>query len=178
MAIFWVWLVIRLTYPCSCQVITTNPPVSCLEVTLHSSHPGFAATALISTGRLGSLWLELCLPSGLPKASSCTLPPSGQLDLSRVYHNFLDAFSSGKGHFLPSHRLYDCAINLLPSPSLPKGCLYSLPGFGERSYGDIIYQRFPGCWHHQTVVVPGYLRVPGNALWCDQHPCGVSSVGK
>ena len=50
-------------------------------------------------------------------------------DLSGVppeYHDFRDVFSKVKATSLPPHRPYDCAIDLLPGSSPPRGRLYSL----------------------------------------------------
>lgn len=50
-------------------------------------------------------------------------------DLSAVPAEYLDlksVFSKSRATTLPPHRPYDCAIDLLPRTSPPKGRLYSL----------------------------------------------------
>lgn len=42
------------------------------------------------------------------------------------YYNLKVVFSEARASSLPPHRSYDCAIDLLPGTSPPKGCLYSL----------------------------------------------------
>lgn len=42
------------------------------------------------------------------------------------YHDFQEVFSKAKATSLPPPRPYDCAINLLPGTSPPRGRLYSL----------------------------------------------------
>ena len=42
------------------------------------------------------------------------------------YHDFCQVYSKARATSLPPHRPYDCAIDLLPGTSPPKGCLYSL----------------------------------------------------
>ncbi|XP_057192457.1 uncharacterized protein LOC130555915 [Triplophysa rosa] len=44
------------------------------------------------------------------------------------YHDLSMVFSKSRATSLPPHRSYDCAINLLPGTSPPKGRLYSLSG--------------------------------------------------
>ncbi len=51
------------------------------------------------------------------------------LDLSNVpaeYRDLREVFSKSRAASLPPHRPYDCAIDLLPGKSPPKGKLYSL----------------------------------------------------
>ncbi|KAL0165682.1 hypothetical protein M9458_037526, partial [Cirrhinus mrigala] len=52
-----------------------------------------------------------------------------EMDLSRVpscYHDLRAVFSRSRAVSLPPHRPYDCAIDLLPGTSPPRGRLYSL----------------------------------------------------
>ncbi|KAI2646142.1 Transposon Tf2-9 polyprotein [Labeo rohita] len=52
-----------------------------------------------------------------------------EMDLSRVpscYHDLRAVFSRSQAVSLPPHRPYDCAIDLLPGTSPPRGRLYSL----------------------------------------------------
>ncbi|XP_056323487.1 uncharacterized protein LOC130236758 [Danio aesculapii] len=44
------------------------------------------------------------------------------------YHGLRQVFSRSRARFLPPHRLYNCAIDLFPGTSLPKGRLNSLSG--------------------------------------------------
>ncbi len=51
------------------------------------------------------------------------------MDLSNVpseYRDLKGVFSKSRAASLPPHRPYDCAIDLLPGTSPPKGKLYSL----------------------------------------------------
>ncbi len=51
------------------------------------------------------------------------------MDLSNVpaeYRDLREVFSKSRAASLPPHRPYDCAIDLLPGKSPPKGKLYSL----------------------------------------------------
>uniref|UniRef100_A0A673CBI9 Gypsy retrotransposon integrase-like protein 1 n=1 Tax=Sphaeramia orbicularis TaxID=375764 RepID=A0A673CBI9_9TELE len=45
----------------------------------------------------------------------------------RCYHDLKEVFSKSKATALPPHRPYDCAIDLRPGTSPPKGRLYPLP---------------------------------------------------
>ncbi len=51
------------------------------------------------------------------------------MDLSNVpaeYQDLKEVFSKSRAASLPPHRPYDCAIDLLPGTTPPKGKLYSL----------------------------------------------------
>ncbi|KAF7648310.1 hypothetical protein LDENG_00158670, partial [Lucifuga dentata] len=70
---------------------------------------------------------QLCLRQAAP--TQRTRSPSSIPDLSRIpleYHDLGEVFSKAKALSLPPHRPYDCAIDLLPGTSPPKGRLYSL----------------------------------------------------
>ncbi|KAF7641341.1 hypothetical protein LDENG_00284490, partial [Lucifuga dentata] len=70
---------------------------------------------------------QLCLKQAAPNQR--TLLPSASPDLSKMpreYHDFGEVFGKAKALSLPPHRPYDCAIDLLPGTSPPKGRLYSL----------------------------------------------------
>lgn len=54
---------------------------------------------------------------------------SGDPDLTNVpscYHDLKDVFNTTKAVSLPPHRMFDCAIDLLPGAPIPKGRLYSI----------------------------------------------------
>lgn len=44
------------------------------------------------------------------------------------YHDLKEAFNKTKAMSLPPHRLFNCAIDLLPGAPVPKGHLYSITG--------------------------------------------------
>lgn len=76
-------------------------------------------------------WSASCLSSCLRSAVEGS--PSSQLEdcpnLSNVlteYHDLWKVFSKSRADSQPPHRPYDCAINLLPDITPPKGQLYSL----------------------------------------------------
>ena len=67
--------------------------------------------------------------SALSPVSSVLVLQKEPIDLSRVpevYHDLRAVFSHSRAASLPPHRPYDCAINLLPGTSPPKGRLFSL----------------------------------------------------
>uniref|UniRef100_A0A8C7WW06 Gypsy retrotransposon integrase-like protein 1 n=1 Tax=Oryzias sinensis TaxID=183150 RepID=A0A8C7WW06_9TELE len=75
--------------------------------------------------------LANCLQSAIPPISPTNTPMLENIDLSSVpscYHEFKAVFSKSKAGSLPQHRPYDCAIELLPGATLPKGHLYNLSG--------------------------------------------------
>ncbi len=60
---------------------------------------------------------------------SCSVFQDEHMDLSNVpseYRDLKGVFSKSRAASLPPHRPYDCAIDLLPGTSPPKGKLYSL----------------------------------------------------
>ena len=62
-------------------------------------------------------------------------------DLSSVpshYHRLQKVFSKTKALSLPPHRPYDCAIDLIPGSSIPKGRLYSVSGPEREALKDYI----------------------------------------
>ncbi|KAG1968655.1 retrotransposable element [Pimephales promelas] len=69
-----------------------------------------------------------CLVSACPSVSVHVLQEK-TVDLSNVpteYRDLKEVFSKSRADSLPPHRPYDCAIELLPGTSPPKGKLYSL----------------------------------------------------
>lgn len=50
------------------------------------------------------------------------LPPN--VDLPEEYRDLSVAFSKVRASKLPPHRLYDCAIDLIPGSTPPKGCIF------------------------------------------------------
>uniref|UniRef100_A0A8C1CA59 Gypsy retrotransposon integrase-like protein 1 n=1 Tax=Cyprinus carpio carpio TaxID=630221 RepID=A0A8C1CA59_CYPCA len=70
-----------------------------------------------------------CLLSALSPVSVSVPLQEEEADLSRVpacYHDLRTVFSRSRAVSLPPHRPYDCAIDLLPGASPPRGRLYSL----------------------------------------------------
>lgn len=45
-------------------------------------------------------------------------------DIPHEYHDLLDAFSKTKASQLPSHRSSDCAIDLIPGSTPPRGRIF------------------------------------------------------
>lgn len=60
---------------------------------------------------------------------SCSLLQDEVVNLSNVpaeYRDLKEVFIKSRAASLPPHRPYDCAIDLVPGMSQPKGRLYSL----------------------------------------------------
>ncbi|CAM4619083.1 unnamed protein product [Leuciscus chuanchicus] len=71
---------------------------------------------------------ESCLVSACPSVSVSMFQEEA-VDLCNVpaeYQDLKEVFSKSRAASLPPHRPYDCAIELLPGTSPPKGKLYSL----------------------------------------------------
>ncbi len=79
-----------------------------------------------------SEWSKACYASCLVSAGfsvSCSLLQDEMESLSNVPEEYLElkeVFSKSRAASLPPHRPYDCAIELVPGMSPPKGRLYSL----------------------------------------------------
>uniref|UniRef100_A0A3B3H6Q5 Gypsy retrotransposon integrase-like protein 1 n=1 Tax=Oryzias latipes TaxID=8090 RepID=A0A3B3H6Q5_ORYLA len=75
--------------------------------------------------------LANCLLSAVPKVSPQVVENTSPVDLTSIppcYHDLKTVFSKAKASALPPHRPYDCAINLMPGASLPKGRIFNLSG--------------------------------------------------
>ena len=62
-------------------------------------------------------------------------------DLTSVpscYHHLKEVFNKTKAPSLPPHRPYDCAIDLIPGSTIPKGRLYSISGPERQAMNDYI----------------------------------------
>ena len=69
-----------------------------------------------------------CLQSGagpLPLPQLNTTTPPDLSSVSVEYHNLGEVFNKSRATSLPPHRSYDCAINLIPGTSPPRGRLFS-----------------------------------------------------
>ncbi|KAK3573221.1 hypothetical protein QTP86_015130 [Hemibagrus guttatus] len=62
-----------------------------------------------------------CLASGVEDSA-----PLASGHVPHVYGDFLEVFSKERAARLPSHRAWDCAIDLLPNTSPPRGRVYPL----------------------------------------------------
>ena len=70
---------------------------------------------------------QVCLlEAAAPESPSSHCPSPDLTGVPVEYHDFKDVFSKAKATSLPPHRPYDCAIDLLPGSSPPRGRLYSL----------------------------------------------------
>ena len=54
------------------------------------------------------------------------------------YHHLKEVFNKTKALSLPPHRLYDCAIDLIPGSTIPKGHLYTISGPEKKTMNDYI----------------------------------------
>ncbi len=72
-----------------------------------------------------------CLGAAFPAVPVSCVSQADPPDLTGVpaeYYDLRAVFSKSRATSLPPHRPYDCAIDLLPGTSPPKGRLYSLSG--------------------------------------------------
>ncbi len=76
-----------------------------------------------------SFCLAQCLGAAFSPVMSCSVLQEELVSLAGVpeaYHDLGAVFSKSRASSLPPHRPYDCAIDLLPGTSPPRGRLYSL----------------------------------------------------
>lgn len=94
----------------------------------HGPHVDWSGNSVLA-------WSQSCLASCMgtaffPGSVSSVLQVEAA-DLTGVpaeYYDLRQVFSKSRATSLPPHRLYDCAIDLLPGTSPPKGRLFSLSG--------------------------------------------------
>ncbi len=99
-----------------------------------------------------SAWSESCYASCLVSTCSpvsCSPLQDEAVNLSNMpaeYHDLKEVFSKSRAASLPPHRPYDCAIDLVPGTSPPKGRLYSLSvperGAMEKYIADSLAAKF------------------------------------
>ncbi len=91
--------------------------------------------------------------------------PVSLADVPEAYHDLRTVFSKSRASSLPLHRPYDCAIELLPGTSLPKGRIYSLSR-PEREAMEK-YPRLSGSMHHSTLFFSGWgmVLLRGEERW-------------
>ena len=73
--------------------------------------------------------------------STNPVPESEYPDLTAVpscYHHLKEVFNKAKALSLPPHRPYDCAIELIPGSTIPKGRLYSISGPEKKAMNEYI----------------------------------------
>uniref|UniRef100_A0A9J7XNI1 ribonuclease H n=1 Tax=Cyprinus carpio carpio TaxID=630221 RepID=A0A9J7XNI1_CYPCA len=94
----------------------------------HNPHIDWARGSILA-------WSPFCLAQCLGAAFSPVLSHSvlqeelvNLADVPEAYHDLRAVFSKSRASSLPPHCPYDCAIDLLPGTSPPKGHLYSLSG--------------------------------------------------
>ena len=118
----------------------TSPVVLGLPwLRLHNRHIDWSTSSIVSWS---TFCHSHCLRSATPP-SKCAAPPLSPdpLDLSGVpsiYHDLQEVFSRDRVQFLPPHRPYDCAFDLLPSAPLPSSKLYNLSKLERESMENYI----------------------------------------
>ncbi len=100
------------------------------------------------------LFLSLCFRRSLWMYLTC-------LRSTRTWRR---CFSKSRAASLPPHRPYDCAIDLLPGTTPPKGKLYSLSVSREGGHGEIYFWFFS---NGVTSALPLLQR--GGVLFCGEE---------
>ncbi|KAK3505660.1 hypothetical protein QTP70_004557, partial [Hemibagrus guttatus] len=123
--------------------------------------------------RLGELvrWSTTCLKGCLrdpvlrPCRTSCVerATPAARGHLPHPYTDFREVFSEERAARLPSHQVWDCAIDLLPNTSLPKGRIYPLSLSESKAMEDYI----------ETALAAGHIQPSTSPA-----AAGFFSVGK
>ncbi len=92
----------------------------------HNPHIDWAHKSILAWS---PFCLAQCLGAAFPPVVSCSVlqeEPVSLADVPEAYHDLRAVFSKSRASSLPPHRPYDCAIDVLPRTSPPKGRLYSL----------------------------------------------------
>lgn len=95
----------------------------------------------------------VCLGSALPPtpADSSAYEFPDLLGVPSEYLDLKEVFNKAQATPLPSHRPYDCDINVFPGTSQPKGRLYSLSDPEPQAKEK--YQQLPGSRYHLALLV-------------------------
>ncbi len=92
----------------------------------HNPHIDWALNSVLGWS---PFCLAQCLVAAFSPVMSCSVlqeEPVSLADVPEAYHDLRAVFSKSRASSLPPHRPYDCAIDLSPGTSPPKGRLYSL----------------------------------------------------
>ncbi len=121
----------------------------------HNPHIDWATGAILGWS---SACHQVCLKQAFaPQSMPCTTSAPDLMGVPPAYHDFREVFSKVKATSLPPHRPYDCAIDLLPSTSPPRGRL--LPVCTREEGHGGLHKRLPGGGHHPSLLVPCWSRV-------------------
>ncbi len=102
----------------------------------HNPHIDWATGAILGWS---SACHQVCLKQAFaPQSMPCTTSAPDLMGVPPEYHDFREVFSKAKATSLPPHRPYDCAIDLLPGTSPPRGRLYSLSAPERKAMEDYI----------------------------------------
>ncbi|KAK3566681.1 hypothetical protein QTP86_003194 [Hemibagrus guttatus] len=115
----------------------------------HNPHISWRSGELV---RWSTTCLRGCLrdPISRPCRTSCmerALKVAGG-HLPRQYTDFQEVFSEERAARLPRHQVWDCAIDLLPNASLPKGRIYPLSLLESKAMEEYI----------ETSLAAGHIR--------------------
>ncbi|TKS65266.1 Retrotransposon-like protein 1 [Collichthys lucidus] len=100
----------------------------------HNPHIDWATGAILGWS---SACHQVCLKqASAPQSRPCTTLAPDLMGVPPEYHDFREVFSKAKATSLPPHRPYDCAIDLLPGTSPPRGRLYSLSAPERKAMED------------------------------------------
>ena len=82
------------------------------------------------------------VPSSLPVQSTSVESPETQVNVAipPAYRAFQDVFSKRLATKLPPHRPWDCAIDLLPGATLPKGRVYPLSIPEQKAMEEYVHE--------------------------------------
>ncbi|XP_057714608.1 uncharacterized protein lrfn5a isoform X1 [Corythoichthys intestinalis] len=87
---------------------------------------------------------------------SLSITPEPDIDLSTIpecYHHLRQVFDKARAQALPPHRPYDCAIDLVPGSTIPRGGLYPISGPEKAAMREYI----------QTSLKAGLIRPSSSA---------------
>ncbi len=117
-----------------------------------------------------SEWSKACYASCLVSAGfsvSCSLLQDEMGSLSNVPEEYLDlkeVFSKSRAASLPPHRPYDCAIELVPGMSPPKGRVYSLSVPEREAMEKYIYDSLTA-----GIIRPSSSPAGGRIFFCREE---------
>ena len=103
---------------------------------LHNPHLDWTSGTIKEWGN--NCHLSCLHAASMPPSSMPISPAPDITNVPECYHGLREVFNKARASTLPPHRPYDCAIDLLPGTTPPKGHLYSLSPPERKAMEDYI----------------------------------------
>ncbi len=109
---------------------------------------------------------------GIPEKMSASTVDQQSVDIPEYYSHFRDVFCP-KATQLPPHRPWDCAIDLLPDESVPKGKIYPLSLPEQKAMEEYIEEAL-----QQGYIRPSTSPAVSSFFFCGQEGWRLAAAPK